>query len=70
MSLEWMIEVLMDLKNFARANGLTALAEQLDDSILIAASELKQTARNKAATKAHDLQDHLRSGTFATGDIT
>jgi len=41
MSQEWMIDVLTDLKNFALANGLMALAEQLDDSILIAVTELK-----------------------------
>lgn len=70
MSLEWMIEVLMDLKNFARANGLTGLAEQLDDSILIAASELKQNAKAKAAASAHERQDHRSPGKFATGDIT
>ncbi|MBZ0128795.1 MAG: hypothetical protein K8F59_06745 [Rhodobacteraceae bacterium] len=61
MSLEWMIEVLTDLKNFARANGLTGLAEQLDDSILIAAADLKQNARKEAASKALQGQEHRGS---------
>lgn len=41
MSQEWMIDVLTDLRKFARNNGLMGLAEQLDDTILIAATEMK-----------------------------
>lgn len=37
---EWILDVLADLKLFARKNGLVALAEQLDDTTLIAATEL------------------------------
>ena len=40
MSQDWVIDVLNDLKKFAHANGLMGLAEQLDDSILVAAAEL------------------------------
>lgn len=37
---EWILDVLSDLKAFAVANGLNALAEQLDDTKLIAAAEI------------------------------
>ena len=37
---EWILDVLSDLNAFASANGLTALAEQLDDTRLIAAAEI------------------------------
>ncbi|MCV2888028.1 hypothetical protein [Ruegeria aquimaris] len=37
---EWILDVLSDLKSFAMANGLNALAEQLDDTKLIAAAEI------------------------------
>ncbi len=37
---EWILDVLSDLNAFAVANGLTALAEQLDDTRLIAAAEI------------------------------
>ena len=37
---EWILDVLADLKAFARKNGLVALAEQLDDTSLVAATEL------------------------------
>lgn len=47
---DWILDVLADLKTFAAANDLTALAEQLDDTTLIAASEIAaqaQEARNQ-----------------------
>ena len=37
---DWILDVLSDLKTFASANGLSALAEQLDDTRLIAAAEI------------------------------
>ena len=35
---EWILDVLADLKTFAQQNGLGVLAEQLDDTQLVAAS--------------------------------
>ncbi len=40
MTNDWILDVLKDLKTFAKKNGLTALAEQLDDTALIAAAEI------------------------------
>ena len=37
---EWILDVLSDLNAFAVANGLSTLAEQLDDTRLIAAAEI------------------------------
>ncbi len=37
---DWILDVLTDLKSFAQQNGLNALSEQLDDTTLVAASEL------------------------------
>lgn len=37
---DWILDVLSDLKSFALANDLGALAEQLDDTTLIAAAEI------------------------------
>lgn len=37
---DWILDVLADLRAFATSNGMGALAEQLDDTMLIAASEL------------------------------
>ncbi|HKL04421.1 MAG TPA: hypothetical protein VJ929_01245 [Roseovarius sp.] len=54
---EWILDVLADLKGFADQNGMTALAEQLADTRLVAGAEL---ARLEKGTPADD-----RSLTFA-----
>ena len=41
---DWILDVLADLKSFALANDLGALAEQLDDTTLIAAIEIASQA--------------------------
>ncbi|MEZ5869441.1 hypothetical protein LX70_02324 [Defluviimonas denitrificans] len=43
MQYTWILDVLTDLRTFAMANGLPALAEQLDDTSLVAATEIAQT---------------------------
>ena len=37
---DWILDVLTDLKTFARANELMALAEQLDDTAIVARAEI------------------------------
>ena len=41
MSQEWMIDVLVDLRQYALKNYYVGLAEQLDDAIVVAAVELR-----------------------------
>lgn len=68
---DWVIDVLADLKCFARSNGLPDLAEQLDDTIHIALVELTRlrpdaagmTSRNE--TEAGDAHHWL-----ATSDLS
>lgn len=36
----WILDVLADLKSFATANDLTDLAEQLDDTAIVALAEI------------------------------
>jgi len=40
MQQEWVLDVITDLKAFARQNGMRVLAEQLDDTLIVAAAEL------------------------------
>lgn len=40
MQQEWVLDVLADLKAFAQQNGMFNLAEQLDDTLMVAAGEL------------------------------
>lgn len=37
---DWILDVLADLKAFARASDMPMLAEQLDDSALVALAEI------------------------------
>lgn len=52
---EWILDVLADIKAFALANDLRALAEQLDDTTLIAAAEIASQAEEarKRANASH-----------------
>lgn len=40
MANDWIMDVLADLKTYAETNGLSALADQLEDATLIAATEI------------------------------
>jgi hypothetical protein len=40
MSHEWILDVLSDLREFAHSNNLPGLAEQLDDTRMMAAAEI------------------------------
>ena len=48
---EWILDVLSDLTVFAQKNGLGVLAEQLDDTRLIATTELTLTKKGR---RVHD----------------
>ena len=37
---DWILDVHADLKAFAKSNGLPALAEQLDDTAIVALAEI------------------------------
>lgn len=37
---DWILDVLSDLKTFAKANDLPVLAEQLDDTAIVALAEI------------------------------
>jgi hypothetical protein len=36
----WVIDILRDIRQFSEKNGMIGLAEQLDDAIFVAASEI------------------------------
>lgn len=72
MSNEWIIDVLSDLRSFARKKGLTATAAELEEVCLVALSELQEcpdragkvvTARHGAKAGKADLG--ARERTFA-----
>lgn len=54
MQYDWVIDVLADLKKFAQQNELTLLSEQLDDSIMIAAEDIKRSNQALKGGAAHE----------------
>lgn len=44
MAQDWIVDVLADLRSFALQNNLDNLAEQLDATLLVAATEIAQSA--------------------------
>ena len=52
MSNDWILDVLNDLRSYAGKNGLEALAEQLDETIFVAAVEIS-TEEDRARSARH-----------------
>ncbi|APX21901.1 MAG: hypothetical protein CML50_18975 [Rhodobacteraceae bacterium] len=59
---DWIIDVLTDLKTFAQANALDALAEQLDEAQLVAEVEMASDAGGNGIG--------LRGGQFRSGRVS
>ncbi len=57
MSQEWIIDVLVDLRNFAGKNDLGKLVEQLDDTIHIAAAEISDIGQKSDVIERHGNKD-------------
>ena len=54
MQYEWILDVLSDLKSFAQGNGLPALAEQLGDTSIVAATEISRLSDGGVGGQAPD----------------
>lgn len=63
---DWILDVLSDLSAFAVENGLTALAEQLDDTKLIAAAEIA-SSKTEVRTPANGKTTGLEPGSGGLG---
>lgn len=66
MSKNWIIEVLGDLRGFAATNDMPILASQLEEAIVVAATELGQDAPN-AETTWHGADAQRRIGSIGPG---
>ena len=49
---DWILDVLTDLKTFATANDLPVLAEQLDDTAIVALAEIA-ALHERTQSKSH-----------------
>ena len=54
LSQEWMLDLITDLRGVAEKQAMFQLAEQLDDTLLIAAREIRQTAACQDVTSGED----------------
>lgn len=64
---DWIIDVLSDLRTFADNHRLGRLAEQLDDTILMAAAEIKCIDGDSVAVGSDEPEDNRLFGTVSTG---
>ncbi|THH36009.1 hypothetical protein E4Z66_13160 [Aliishimia ponticola] len=67
MTNEWILDVLTDLKNFARANGLPSLAEQLADTADLAAVELASVEMKASTANGDELSAGRNIGEAGEG---
>jgi hypothetical protein len=65
----WIVDVLCDLKAFASSNGMSVLAEHLDDTAIVAAAEIAQTGQIRAGEWPADetATGQLHRGPAASG---
>lgn len=59
---EWILDVLSDLRAFARQNGMSGLAEHLDDTRLVALAEM--------ASNGEGMPTHGKRATASAGILT
>lgn len=64
---DWIIDVLSDLRTFADNHEMNRLAEQLDDAILMAVSEIKLTEQDKVGMGANEPKDRGLFRTISAG---
>lgn len=64
---DWILDVLTDLKTFARSNAMPALAEQLDDTVIVAMAELsvKDQAKGEPGNESAKTHGNHLGGTGA-----
>lgn len=65
----WIVDVIADLRTYARTNDLSALAEQLDDALMVAAIETAPVSRSHAVGVRGAHENVARSDFRAFGEI-
>ena len=58
MGQDWIIDVLSDLRSFARKNDMPLLTEQLDEAVLVASGEIAARRDPTANWAQHDVTHH------------
>lgn len=63
---DWILDVLTDLRTFAASNNLPALAEQLDDTAIVALSEIA-ALKERTDGQTHGDRNTPRADTGVVG---
>lgn len=65
---DWMLDVLVDLRSAATANGLGALADHLHETLVIAGAEMASLENNTGAQKNGEQTQHRQNPEDTGGD--
>ena len=65
----WVIDILKDIRQFSEKNGMMALAEELDDAIFVAASEIGAKLAGAGTVEGGTGRSRGVSGALADHDI-
>jgi hypothetical protein len=65
----WVIDILKDIRQFSEKNGMAELAEQLDDAIFVAASEIGAKLCGAGTVDVAKGQARGVSGAAADNDV-
>ena len=60
----WVIDILKDIRQFSEKNGMIELAEQLDDAIFVAASEIGVKLATADVARASDVPITMLPDTY------
>lgn len=63
---DWILDVLADLRSFALSNDLPVLAEQLDDTAIVALTEIA-ALKERTNGQTHGDRNPTRTDTGAVG---
>lgn len=66
---DWILDVLLDLRRFAGDNGMPALAEQLDDTLLVAGAELRAVKAQAGQTGEDEGRPRIHHHWVRTRDL-
>ena len=65
----WVIDILKDIRQFSEKNGMVELAEQLDDAIFVAASEIGAKLCSAGSVDVAKGQSRGVSGALTEHDV-
>ena len=65
----WVIDILKDIRQFSEKNGMMELAEQLDDAIFVAATEIGAKLSSAGAVELGTGQARGAAGAFADNEV-